>query len=94
MPDDNLSPYIYSGFALTGLSSRYLSPVYPFFNVGSGIEYLPHYSFGIRGFGGYDFGFKDNLDGYVGGKRKDNIFRFGIGIQYYFDTKTKKNKPK
>ncbi|EEI90632.1 curli production assembly/transport component CsgG [Sphingobacterium spiritivorum ATCC 33300] len=90
MPEDNLSPYIYSGIVLTGLSSRYLSPVYPFFNIGSGIEYLPHSNFGIRGFGGYDFGFKDNMDGYVGGKRKDNIFRFGIGIQYYFDTKTKK----
>ncbi|MGJ1267613.1 CsgG/HfaB family protein [Sphingobacterium spiritivorum] len=90
MPEDNLSPYVYSGFAFTGLSSQYLSPLYPLFNIGSGIEYLPKSNFGIRGFGEYGFGFKDNMDGYVGGKRKDNLFRFGIGIHYYFDTTTKK----
>ncbi|QQT25533.1 CsgG/HfaB family protein [Sphingobacterium spiritivorum] len=86
MPKDNLSPYLYSGFSFTGLSNRYLSPIYPLFNIGTGIEYLPHSSIGIRGFGEYDFGFKDNLDGYIGGKRKDNLFRFGIGVHYYFDT--------
>lgn len=86
LPEDNLSPFVYGGIGLltpqkTGSDSRGKA------NVGAGFEYMPLSYLGIRAFGEYDFGFNDDWDNYVGGNRKDNVFLFGIGANFYFGKK-------
>lgn len=86
MPNDNVSPFIYGGVGMLQ-SHRNDSSVRAKANVGLGIEFLPIPSVGLRAFGEYDFGFNDDWDHHIGGKRKDHLITYGIGIQYYFGKK-------
>lgn len=86
MPDDNISPFIYGGIGMLKSNSDN-SSLRPKANVGVGLEYLPIPIIGIRAFGEYDFGFNDDWDNHIGGKRKDNLITFGLGINYYFGKK-------
>lgn len=54
---------------------------------GGGFEFLATKNIGIRLFGKYDFGFDDEWENYIAGKRKDNMIVFGAGLHYYFGKK-------
>ena len=89
MPDDNISPFIYGGIGMLK-SNQSNSSFRAKANVGLGFEYLPIPSIGVRAFGEYDFGFNDDWDNHIGGKRKDNLITYGVGLQYYFGKKLTK----
>ena len=54
---------------------------------GGGFEYLATKKLGVRIFGKYDFGFDDEWENFIAGKRKDNMIVFGAGLNYYFGKK-------
>ncbi|WP_255814107.1 hypothetical protein [Chryseobacterium sp. MA9] len=54
---------------------------------GGGLEYMIGRNVSLRASAQYDLGFKDNWEGLVNGKRKDQALRFGIGINFYFGNK-------
>lgn len=86
LPEDNFSPYVFGGIGM--LSSKNTNNNFRGkANAGAGFEYLPMPYLGIRAFGEYDFGFNDDWDNYIGGKRKDNMIVFGIGANFYFGKK-------
>jgi curli production assembly/transport component CsgG len=41
----------------------------------------------IRASSQYDIGFKDDWEGMVNGKRKDQALRFALGINFYLGNK-------
>ncbi|MFN1217380.1 CsgG/HfaB family protein [Chryseobacterium kwangjuense] len=82
-PKYRLSPYIYGG--LGAMFSKY-KPQYKA-QVGGGLEYMIGNNTGIRASSQYDVGFKDNWEGMVNGKRKDQALRFALGINFYLGNK-------
>ncbi|WP_080778274.1 CsgG/HfaB family protein [Chryseobacterium phocaeense] len=82
-PKYRLSPYIYGG--LGAMFSKY-KPQYKA-QVGGGLEYMIGNNTGIRASSQYDVGFKDNWEGIVNGKRKDQALRFALGINFYLGNK-------
>lgn len=91
MPNDKLTPYIFGGFGGIAPSNRFFNKVSLKANLGVGVEYLVANSLGLRAFGEYNFGFSDDWDGFVNGKRNDNLLRFGVSLNYYFGRKFNKN---
>lgn len=91
MPNDKLTPYIFGGFGGIAPSNRFFNNVSLKANLGVGVEYLVANSLGLRAFGEYNFGFSDDWDGFVNGKRNDNLLRFGVSLNYYFGRKFNKN---
>lgn len=87
LPDDNFSPYLYGGIGFISPTQHDVNQLKPKVNAGIGIEYLPINSIGIRAFGEYGFGLNDDWEGYIGGKRKDNLIVFGVGANFYFGKK-------
>lgn len=86
LPEDNLSPFVYGGVGML-TPEKLNKDLKGKVNVGAGFEYMALSSLGIRAFGEYDFGFNDDWDNYVGGKRKDNKIVFGAGLSFYFGHK-------
>lgn len=82
-PQYKLTPFVYGGVG--GLYSKY-KPFYKA-NFGGGIDYLFSPKASIRLYSQYDLGFRDKLDGLIGGKQNDNVFRFGLGVNVYFGKK-------
>ena len=85
LPQFKFTPFVYGGIGVL------LSDYDPFFkaNLGGGFDFLLSNSLSARTYFQYDFGFKDQLDGYVSGKQNDNIMRIGFGINYYFGKQQK-----
>ncbi|AZA79523.1 curli production assembly protein CsgG [Chryseobacterium sp. G0186] len=82
-PKYKFSPYIYGGVG--AMYSKY-KPQYKG-QFGGGLEYMLNPNFSIRASAQYDLGFKDNWEGLVNGKRKDQALRFALGINFYFGNK-------
>ncbi|WP_045493837.1 CsgG/HfaB family protein [Chryseobacterium sp. StRB126] len=82
-PKYRFSPYIYGGAG--ALYSKY-KPQYKG-QVGGGLEYMIDHNFSLRASAQYDLGFKDDWEGLVNGKRKDQALRFGLGINFYLGNK-------
>lgn len=82
-PKYKFSPYIYGGVG--AMYSKY-KPQYKG-QFGGGLEYLLNPNFSLRASAQYDLGFKDNWEGLVNGKRKDQALRFALGINFYFGNK-------
>ncbi|MDW9382739.1 CsgG/HfaB family protein [Chryseobacterium sp. JV558] len=82
-PKYRFSPYIYGGVG--AMYSKY-KPQYKG-QFGGGLEYMISRNVSLRASAQYDLGFKDDWEGLVNGKRKDQAFRFGIGINFYFGNK-------
>ena len=80
LPQYKLTPYAYGGIG--ALFSDY-KPFYKA-NAGGGIDFLFSKSISVYAYAQYDFGFKDKLDGLISGKQNDNLFRYGIGFNFYF----------
>ncbi|RXM50211.1 MULTISPECIES: CsgG/HfaB family protein [unclassified Chryseobacterium] len=82
-PKYRFSPYVYGGVG--AFYSKY-KPQYKA-QVGGGLEYMINRNFSVRASAQYDLGFKDDWEGLVNGKRKDQALRFGLGINFYFGNK-------
>lgn len=80
LPQYKFTPFVYGGGG--ALYSNY-KPFYKA-NLGGGLDYLFSNNFSIRAYSQYDFGFRDKLDGFINGEQNDNIFRFGLGLNFYF----------
>lgn len=94
MPKDRFSPYIFGGLGYLGYSFSYFNNLKPKAQAGAGLEYLVTKKIGIRAYGQYDFGFNDDWDMLVSGKRNDNILKFGFGVNYYFMNSSQNSKSK
>lgn len=92
MPKDRFSPYLYGGLGYLGYNYSYLNNLKPKAQAGAGLEFLVTNKIGLRVYGQYDFGFNDDWDKFVGGKRNDNILKFGFGLNYYFLKNTQNSK--
>lgn len=82
-PKYRFSPYIYGGVG--AMYSKY-KPQYKG-QFGGGLEYMIDNNFSLRASAQYDLGFKDDWEGLVSGKRKDQALRFGLGINFYLGNK-------
>ncbi|MDR6465830.1 CsgG/HfaB family protein [Chryseobacterium sediminis] len=82
-PKYRFSPYVYGGAG--AMYSKY-KPQYKA-QFGGGLEYMISRNVSLRASAQYDLGFKDDWEGLVNGKRKDQALRFGIGINFYFGNK-------
>jgi curli production assembly/transport component CsgG len=82
-PKYRFSPFVYGGAG--ALYSKY-KPQYKA-QFGGGLEYMISKNFSLRASAQYDLGFKDDWEGLVNGKRKDQALRLGIGINFYFGNK-------
>ncbi|QBO59248.1 CsgG/HfaB family protein [Chryseobacterium salivictor] len=89
LPKFSFSPYAYAG-----LGSMYHGKNFFKYQFGGGLEYLLGNNLAFRLNAQYDMGFDDTWDDFVNGKRKDQAFHIGIGINYYFDQAKKLNKKK
>ncbi|WP_233701975.1 CsgG/HfaB family protein [Kaistella palustris] len=83
LPKFKLTPFVYGG------AGFYIHPTADLYKaqLGGGLEYMADKSLGIRASAQYDFGFTDNWDNFVNGKRNDMGIRFGLGLNYYFGFK-------
>jgi len=91
MPNDKFTPFAYAGLGAIAPSNRFFNNLALKANTGVGVEYLVSNSLGLRAFGEYNFGFSDDWDGLISGKRNDNLLRFGVSLNYYFGRKFNKN---
>lgn len=91
MPNDKFTPYVYAGVGAIAPSNKFFNNVALKANLGAGVEYMLTNSVGLRAFGEYNFGFTDDWDGFISGKRNDNLLRFGASLNYYFGRKLNKN---
>ncbi|SMC82082.1 CsgG/HfaB family protein [Chryseobacterium sp. YR221] len=82
-PKYKFSPYVYGGAG--AMYSKY-KPQYKG-QFGGGLEYMIDHNISLRASAQYDLGFKDNWEGLVNGKRKDQSLRFALGINFYFGNK-------
>lgn len=86
LPKFSISPYGY-----VGIGSMFNGQNFFKYQFGGGLEYLATSNLAIRLNAQYDMGFDDTWDGFVNGKRKDQAFHIGVGINYYFDQAKKLN---
>lgn len=83
LPQYKLTPFVYGG---VGAMYSGMKPLYKG-QFGAGLEYMVGKNLGIRVSSQYDLGFKDDWDGLINGKRKDQAMRFSIGINFYIGKK-------
>lgn len=82
-PKYKFTPYIYGGL---GAMYSEFKPNYKG-QAGGGLEYLIDKNVAVRASAQYDLGFKDNWEGLVNGKRKDQAMRLALGINFYIGNK-------
>lgn len=78
-PEYKFSPYLYGG---AGAMYSQVKPRYKA-QIGGGLEYIIAKNTGLRVSSQYDLGFKDDWEGLINGKRKDQALRFALGINFY-----------
>ena len=83
LPKDKLSPFVFGGFGM-GISK---TNEYKHFKLqyGLGLEYLVSNKIGVKLFAEHNLTFSDEVDALIHGKRDDYYFRFGAGINFYFN---------
>ncbi|WP_267404989.1 MULTISPECIES: CsgG/HfaB family protein [unclassified Chryseobacterium] len=82
-PKYKFSPYLYGGF---GAMYSKFKPQYKG-QFGGGLEYLVSKNVAVRASSQYDLGFKDDWEGLINGKRKDQALRFSLGLNFYIGNK-------
>ncbi|KGL58667.1 CsgG/HfaB family protein [Polaribacter sp. Hel1_85] len=82
LPYEKFTPYIYAGVGT--MSRKSLSNTYFKFQGGLGIEYLVSNKVGLFVNGENNMLLSDGLDGQVVGEKNDLVWRFGIGVNFYF----------
>lgn len=87
-----LSKYKFSPFVYAGVGN-FFHPTTDLYKAqaGGGFEYMANQNLGLRAVAQYDFGFTDDWDNFINGKKKDMGVRFGLGINYYFGSKKLKH---
>lgn len=86
LPKFTVSPYAYVGIGTMFKDKNFLK-----YQFGGGIEYLAGNNLSLRLNAQYDMGFDDTWDNFVNGKRKDQAFHIGLGINYYIKQAKKHN---
>lgn len=82
--------YKFTPFIFGGIGSMFTRDKnYYKYQFGGGLEYMPQSNFSLRLFSQYDMGFKDDWDNFNNGKRKDQVLKIGLGVNYYFPKKNK-----
>lgn len=83
LPKYRLTPFIYAGGgSMFSNSSNFYKA-----QLGGGLEYLVDKNFAFRLSSQYDLGFKDDWDGLVNGKKKDQAIRVALGVNFYLGKK-------
>ncbi len=82
-PKYRFTPYIYGG---GGALYSKIKPRYKG-QFGGGLEFMLDKNIGLRASSQYDVGFKDDWEGLVNGKRKDQALRFALGLNFYIGNK-------
>lgn len=82
-PKYKFTPYVYggAGVLLSDIKPRYKG------QFGGGLEYMIAKNVALRASSQYDIGFKDDWEGLVNGKRKDQAIRFALGFNFYIGNK-------
>lgn len=96
LPKDDFAPFIYAGTGmLTSLENtgEVKKNTYVKFQYGAGLEYFVSNSLGVKVFAEHNITFTDYLDKVVSGKRDDFYLNFGVGLNYYFKSSKKKERP-
>ena len=86
LPKFTVSPYAYVGIGTMFKDKNFLK-----YQFGGGLEYLAGKNLSLRLNAQYDMGFDDTWDNFVNGKRKDQAFHIGLGINYYIKQTKKHN---
>lgn len=86
LPKFSVSPYAYVGIGTMFKDKNFLK-----YQFGGGLEYLAGNNLSLRLNAQYDIGFDDTWDNFVNGKRKDQAFHIGLGINYYIKQAKKHN---
>lgn len=83
LPYEQLSPFVYGGaggiIQLDNDNSAFK------FQYGLGLEYLATKKVGLKVFGEQNIASNDKIDGLTSGKRNDYYWRFGFGVNFYFN---------
>lgn len=83
LPKDKLTPFVFGGVGLgVNKTSEYQHLKVQY---GVGLEYLISNNIGVRLFGEHNVTSSDEVDFLIHGKRDDYYYRFGAGINYYFN---------
>ncbi|WP_449399599.1 hypothetical protein [Chryseobacterium wanjuense] len=82
-PKYRFTPYIYGG---GGALYSKIKPRYKG-QFGGGLEFMLAKNISLRASSQYDVGFKDDWEGLVNGKRKDQALRFALGLNFYIGNK-------
>ncbi|MDT0678130.1 CsgG/HfaB family protein [Autumnicola musiva] len=86
LPNDNLSPYIYGGPGIIlGLDNipEDQENIHLKVQYGLGLEYLLNNNLGLKIFAQHNLSFDDEVDYIINGKRNDQYFNFGLGVNFY-----------
>ena len=86
LPKFSVSPYAYVGIGTMFKDKNFLK-----YQFGGGLEYLAGNNLSLRLNAQYDMGFDETWDNFVNGKRKDQAFHIGLGINYYIKQAKKHN---
>lgn len=89
LPYDKLTPFIYAG---GGAFTDFLEVIDPKIQYGLGIEYLINDTVGLNLFAEQNIVFSDEVDNVVSGKRDDFFYRFGLGLNFYLNSKNPNKK--
>lgn len=94
LPNDGLSPYIYGGpgymLSLASETPSEMATSFPKAQYGGGLEFLLSDRVGLKVFAEHNLIFSDEVDYMVQGKRDDQYFSFGAGINFYLGKPKKK----
>ncbi len=91
LPQYKFSPYLYAGIGSMFSNANNTKFRTQF---GGGLEYMITQRLAIRANAQFDYGFTDDWDDFKNGKRKDQAFHIGAGINWFLGkTQTKKKLP-
>ncbi|MDT0689560.1 CsgG/HfaB family protein [Salegentibacter sp. F188] len=86
LPNDKISPYLYGGSGvIMGVEEapEDQDNIHLKFQYGIGAEYLLNDKLGLKIFAQHNLAFDDEVDYLINGKRNDQFFNFGIGVNFY-----------
>lgn len=90
LPFDDLSPFVYGGLG-ANLSENF-NTIDAKIQYGLGIEYVVSDGLGIYLFAEQNTVFSDELDTVISGKRDDQFYRFGLGLNVYLSPPNGKSR--
>ena len=89
-PHNRFSPFVFAGGGYN--ASNYFEQTAMKIQGGGGIETIVAEGIGIKLYADYNYVMSDELDGVIAGASDDTYYRIGLGINYYFGGKKRKEK--